>query len=65
MRVVDGELEIGVYALRQRVEMDVDAAIKDLLAGKVVHVHAYANKCKTVRLAVEAVLEAERDTDGN
>ncbi len=65
MVVVNGKLQLGRYALRQSVEMDVEQAVKDLLRGRVVFVHAYGDKCKTVRLAVEAALEAKDDTDDN
>ncbi len=56
MRVRDGVLRVGRYALRQGVVSDPDEAIKQLLEGKLVFVHAYANTVERVTKAVQAAL---------
>lgn len=56
MKIIDGNLVVGKYAHRIGVVTDVDMAVQQLLDGKLVFVHAYANTIdlvtKTVRMAL-------------
>lgn len=56
MQVVNGTISRGKYGHRQGVETDVDEAVRKLLEGETVFVHAYDDKAKQVRERVEKAL---------
>jgi len=60
LQVVNGKVQRGTYAHRQGVEMDMDEAVRKLLEGQLVHVHAFDDRVKQVRERVEKAL-AERN----
>lgn len=57
MQVVNGVVKRGTYGHRQGVEMDMDEAVRKLLEGEIVLVHAYDDRVKRVRERVEKALE--------
>jgi hypothetical protein len=58
MRLIDGRLETGIYALRQSVENDPAKAARRILAGEVCFVQCYGGLIEQVRGEVLAVLDA-------
>lgn len=58
MRLIDGRLETGIYAMRQGVENDPAKAAKRILAGECVYVQCYGGLVEQVRSEVLAVLDA-------
>jgi hypothetical protein len=62
MRLIDGRLETGIYAMRQSVENDPAKATRRILKGETVFVQCYGGLIEQVRSEVLAVLDA-RDSE--
>lgn len=57
MRLVDGTLHTGVYAMRQGAENDPAKAAKRILKGETVYVQVYGSLVEQVKAEVLAALE--------